>query len=283
MNLVGKILVILILVMSLVFMGMSVAVYATHKNWKDAINNPTTGIKAKLQAEQAKNSELKANFDKLQQQIALEEAAKRDALGKLEGELTRLQTEYRQLATAQAAREQQMATTAQDLESSHKTLASLREQVDKLRDEIHVAQTDRDKQFTEGVKLTDQLNQTKAEVARLNERNVQLAQQISEWRVAADKAGVDLNKVGDLPPTLDGRVAATNASGRVEINLGSDDGLKPGHKLEIFRKTSDGSRYIARVVVTDVEPDRAVAKEVAEPEFHKGIIQKGDHVATRLN
>src|SRR3954465_9893747 len=99
MNLVGKILVILILVMSLVFMGMSVAVYATHKNWKDAINNPTTGLKVKMQTADAQNKELKATNDKLQQQIALEEAAKRDALGKLQAELDRLQTEYRQLAT----------------------------------------------------------------------------------------------------------------------------------------------------------------------------------------
>ena len=35
MNLVGKIFIVLILVMSLVFMSFAVVVYATHHNWKE--------------------------------------------------------------------------------------------------------------------------------------------------------------------------------------------------------------------------------------------------------
>ena len=35
MNWLGKVFVVLILIMSLVFMGLAMAVYATHKNWKD--------------------------------------------------------------------------------------------------------------------------------------------------------------------------------------------------------------------------------------------------------
>ena len=34
MNWLGKVFVVVILIMSLVFMGLSMAVYATHKNWK---------------------------------------------------------------------------------------------------------------------------------------------------------------------------------------------------------------------------------------------------------
>jgi len=37
MNLFGKILIMLNLLMSLVFMGFAVAVYSTHKNWKDVV------------------------------------------------------------------------------------------------------------------------------------------------------------------------------------------------------------------------------------------------------
>ena len=40
MNLLGKIFVVVITVMSVVFMTLALAVYATHKNWKDIVEGP---------------------------------------------------------------------------------------------------------------------------------------------------------------------------------------------------------------------------------------------------
>ena len=42
MNLVGKICLFATLVMSIVFMSFAVAVYATHQNWREAIERPPT-------------------------------------------------------------------------------------------------------------------------------------------------------------------------------------------------------------------------------------------------
>ena len=39
MNLLGKICVVLILIMSLVFMTLAMGVYSTHKNWEQAYND----------------------------------------------------------------------------------------------------------------------------------------------------------------------------------------------------------------------------------------------------
>ena len=39
MNLVGKIFVVLILVMSVLFMAFAMAVYATHRNWREVVVN----------------------------------------------------------------------------------------------------------------------------------------------------------------------------------------------------------------------------------------------------
>ena len=41
MNLVGKILVVLVLIMSICFMAFAVAVYATHKNWQETLTLKT--------------------------------------------------------------------------------------------------------------------------------------------------------------------------------------------------------------------------------------------------
>ena len=51
MNLVGKIFIMLIFVMSLFWMGFAVVVYATHTNWKDLVENPQTGLNQRLQSE----------------------------------------------------------------------------------------------------------------------------------------------------------------------------------------------------------------------------------------
>jgi hypothetical protein len=64
MNLVGKLLVVLILVMSVAFMAFSVAVYSTHKNWMDVITNPNTGYQVKLREQQAINQKLTEQLTK---------------------------------------------------------------------------------------------------------------------------------------------------------------------------------------------------------------------------
>ena len=56
MNLVGKIFIVLIFVMSILFMGFVVAVYATHTNWRDVVMKPETGLQAQLKNQQTERS-----------------------------------------------------------------------------------------------------------------------------------------------------------------------------------------------------------------------------------
>ena len=62
----------------------------------------------------------------------------------------------------------------------------------------------------------------------------------------------------------------------VEITIGSDDGLKPGHTAEIYR----GDRYLGRIEILKTDPDRAVGR--VDNRYQQGPIQEGDRVATRL-
>jgi hypothetical protein len=82
--------------------------------------------------------------------------------------------------------------------------------------------------------------------------------------------------VDGIPPQVRGKVLAINQNNMIEISLGSDDGLRAGHTLEIFR----ASNYLGRVEVLSTSTDRAVGKII--PGFKKGAIQKGDDVATRF-
>src|SRR3569623_53019 len=98
MNLVGKILVVLIFVMSLVFMGFAVSVYSTHKDWVTA----SATLKTQRDAAQTKNTQLQSEFTSIQTKISEIEAARREALAKLETEKEQLIKERDALSTQEA-------------------------------------------------------------------------------------------------------------------------------------------------------------------------------------
>ena len=75
---------------------------------------------------------------------------------------------------------------------------------------------------------------------------------------------------------MQGEVLAVTANNLVEVSIGTDDGLKSGDTLEIFR----GTHYLGRMRLVRLDTDRAVGEII--PKTKKGPIQKGDHVATRL-
>src|SRR5687767_947752 len=90
MNLVGKIFVVLIFVMSLVFMAFSIAVYATHRNWRDAVlGNPAqnkTGLKEELQKAENRFKDMEASRLRLETELANMSSSKARAVAALEEE-----------------------------------------------------------------------------------------------------------------------------------------------------------------------------------------------------
>ena len=93
MNLLGKIFVGLIAVMSLVFMSFAMMVYGTHRNWKAEIeredkNSPDKGgWKQKLIVKQEENKKLEELKESLQTTLSKEVDSKMAQLAKLQSEL----------------------------------------------------------------------------------------------------------------------------------------------------------------------------------------------------
>jgi cell division protein FtsB len=274
MNFVGKVLVFIILGMSLVFMGFAVSVYATHKNWRNEVE---ANLRPKLEKAKAENTELQAQREKLESEKNTEIQAKADALVKLETHRKTLEGENAQLIKERDDISSKEKEAVAALESSSQNLQKLVTEVEGLRTEIRTAQDERDKQFAQVVKLTDEMHASEGELTRLKEREKQLAAQVAQARALLNLAGMDVNTPLDKsPPTLRGKVLAINDEKMIEISLGSDDGLRVNHTLEVFR----GNKYIGRVIVLNTTTDKAVAKIL--PEYTKTPIQKGDDVATRL-
>lgn len=288
MNLVGKILTFVILIMSIVFMSFVMAVYATHTNWRDAVMNTQAtpdkplGYKPQLEQAKAKNAALSDQLDKLKKEIDAEKAAKVQQLGKLETENQELKKQCDRQKDDLAKLDEQLRGAVAAMEATQKNATTLRAEVDGLRDEIRTVQKDREEQFQKVVKLTDELHQSVNELKLVQERNKTLAADYAKAVEVLRRFSLeaDPDKYSGVPPEVKGEVLAVSGTGSLEISVGSDDGLIKGHKLEVYRTAQGTSTYLGRIEVTAVEPDKAVCKIL--PAFQKGQIQVGDHVASKL-
>jgi ribosomal protein S15P/S13E len=289
MTLLGKIFTVLILIMSVLFLGFSIVVYATHTNWRTVVSNTEPGkpgLVQQLERQKEQNRQLKEMQADLTTTIALEQAARRFALAALESklkarsdELMRVQQELAKLIATEG-------TTAGALVTAQNQLANLTTEVNQLRDDIKTAEQDVDAQYALVVQRTDEVNQLRRLKADLEQREAPLLLQLSALKDVADKLGVRMDMlpdgtvrtdVDDIPPKVDGVVVNVGEKDLIEISIGDDDGIKKGHELDVYRDNA----YLGKVIIVKTSPDRAVGEII--PEFKKGIIRKGDRVATKFS
>jgi molecular chaperone GrpE (heat shock protein) len=82
-TLAGKILTALTLVLSIMFAGLAVAVFATHKNWRDE----AASLEKSLGALKASNQRLTEDIDQFKNRLAREQMARKLEIAALETEL----------------------------------------------------------------------------------------------------------------------------------------------------------------------------------------------------
>jgi hypothetical protein len=273
MTLVGKIFTVLILIMSIAFMMIAVTVFATHRSWRDR----AMAHKTRIEELQTTNELLRVEASRADDRLAIEQAARRFALAALQSRqedlAQQLASQYQQLTDKQAENDKISSTLLQNTA----ILDTLGKEVTGLRDEIRLAQTDRDEKMANVIVLTDSVSSLQGSLATLKERDVQQRDQVSRMKLVMDAYELtEYTPVVDIPPRVDGIVTKVGDDTLVEVSIGSDDGLRTGHTLEVFRNNA----YLGRVKVTRLEPDRAVCEII--PAYRKGIIKRGDRVATKL-
>jgi chromosome segregation ATPase len=283
MNLVGKIMVVLILVMSLVFMAFAMMVYATHKNWHEIVNLPAEqatggkqkGLKLQLADEKARAASLQEELDKLKQTLETERQNLRARLAAAETARVDLARQLEQLEGQYDKTKLESDQRLASLKVAQENETALRTEVEGLRDEIRTAQKARDESFAQVVQMTDELQQAKSEWERLRALNDDLVSKVTTLDMVLQDHNINPYSES-TPPRVDGLVVATR-DGMVEVNLGSDDGLRKGHRLEVV----SNNKYLGRIEVIRAEPDQSAA--IVLPEYRRGPIQKGDSVRSRLN
>lgn len=288
MNLVGKIFTVLIFVMSVVLMSLVMTLYATHTNWRMLVENPESnatpehpaGYKYRLQNAEKQKEDLNSLLNEYQRNLERETIEKEQVRAKLE-------TEKEELTRNLAAREQDLAAKTQSerdavaqLKAVTASLNALKDENEKLRNDVKTIQQDRDTQFDQMVKRTEELHAKVNELDQLNRRNKDLISESANAMQLLRMLGYTNNPAYYLetanPPATLNAIVMSASPDLVVISCGADDGLRVGHTLEVTR----GNTYVGSIEVREVTPDRAICK--INKEKQQNSFQVKDRVIPKL-
>ena len=286
MNQLGKIFVVLIFLMSVLFMAMALMVYATHKNWKEEISRTpgetgpgqTVGWKHRYDELVKQNQKLADELSRVQKEAVAVRTASAEALAKL-------QTEHSARLQELTTKEQELTSKSEALAKATATLKTQDEnvnvattQVQKLTQDIKDQIAKADDLFKQSLELRNRLSQADVQLPRLKELNDQLAERLANARLLLAQAGMTLeDPIDRRPPPIEVAVESVNDRGMVEIAAGRDDGIRVGHEVDIVRN----SRLIGKIRITNVTADRAVGATLRD--YSISQIRRGDTATTKLN
>jgi len=284
MNILGKIFVFAVFVMSLVFMSFAIALYSTHTNWKEEILRESNEVRAgkplgwKAQLTEAKKEREAAEgeIEKLTSEVAASEVARDQVVAKIQTALEEKNKELVALREEKVDREKERAEAQEEVTKARDELKELTTKIEGLRTQVKTQQSAVDAQVDRAAKLATELHEQESFLAIANERKAQLEKQVANARLLLKQGGLSVDSLPrDQVPAIDGIVTAV-ADDSVEVSLGGQDGVQMGHFLEVYRN----NQYVGRVKVVSVKADKAMAVVIRE--FSRGSIQRGDRVATKL-
>jgi hypothetical protein len=276
MNWLGKVFVVLILIMSIMFMGLAMAVWATHKNWKAT----TEALKTQLDTANANNEQLKTEHNRRVEELDREKTAAEQQVVKLEAERASLVDRNNQIQTELDGYKQNQRDHIAAVASTQKINEGLATEVTGLRQQIRQEEQARDAAFTRTLEATEELHQVRNDLENATERSRQLTRKVAGMTEVMRAGGIDpATEPGSVVPTVEGvvsQIRRTAGAQLVEVTIGSDDGLKEGNTLEVSR----GSKYLGRLAIIQTSPDKSVGR--VDRKFQQGQIQEGDRVRTRF-
>jgi predicted RNase H-like nuclease (RuvC/YqgF family) len=285
MNFLGKILVVLILVMSLVFMGLSMAVYATHKNWREVIEGPPgkpeQGLTGQLNRAKSDYDQLKSAHNRRVEELTRNNTATEQQMVKLEAERVSLAERLTQTQAQLDGQIQNQRDHIAAVASTQDLNQKLTADVIGLRGQVRNEQQTRDRLFKQALDATEELHQAAGEYQNARERSQQLTKQVADMRHVMLEQ--DLNPdtpPGAVVPAVEGVVSMVkrkNGATDIEVTIGADDGLAKGNILYVSR----GDRYLGRLDVIETSPDKSVGR--VDRRYQQGQIEEGDRVRTRFN
>jgi hypothetical protein len=284
MTVLGRILVIVNALFSLVAFGLILAVHVSSTNWHAQADLNKKALEV-----------AKANADTYKEEAEAARRVENEATVNARTEFERTKTERDKLAEDVKNWQNRYAQLEAKDKTTDVSRESLTSELKRRQDEVAQLQQQlagRDKQMIDLEKqkkeLRDRAVTNEIENRSERERNQQLLAQnevLTKELQRAQASGTGVGGGGDRnppPEDVEGVVTEVDArSGYITISIGSDAGLSKGNTLEVYRLKPD-PRYLGTLRIIDVRSHEAVAQVVGGT-GRRGQIQKGDRVASNIN
>jgi hypothetical protein len=278
MTVLGKILVFINLVFSLVVAALIVTVFMTRTNWRNGYDEVNKELKISEAARQADSSAMKSLVEakeaanaQLEQQIA---ALKNDNLAK-DGQITALNANLAQRDQVARTEEANNVASTKEMQKLQVERDMLAEQKTEAYRRILALEKSIVDHRNEAVSARIQANS-------LNERAQKLMMQVEvltrENGQLKASGAVASSAYKPAPVEVKGQVTGV-ADNLVTVSLGSDHGLSVGTILQAYR-LSPSPQYLGTVTITNIETHRAAGRFT--PAVRNATISKGDTVDTRV-
>jgi len=283
---VGQIFVILVTCFSLLFLGLAISVFSTQTNWRQKYEEAEQKLKELEKERQRLQAQAQSLSDDLEEAIRKHKEERDQFLDQIKSQQDRyadLFKRYEQ-ARADAVKYQEQAERAlAEAEARRQEVmkpdTGLRAQLERVRQQREEAIKKQFEAEQRRIELESRLQVAESQLKQLTQRVSQLRAILESYGMPTEPKEV-MAQILANPPDVQGVVTKVDPEGRyVEISIGSDHGLRNGHRLEVFRLKPE-SRYLGKIVLTEVDPDRSVGRIL--PEFKRGTIREGDRVASRI-
>jgi hypothetical protein len=288
MTFVGKMLVVLQLVLSLLFMAFAGAVATVEKNWKSEFTSTQDVLKVEKDFHQTTQNSYNEYKNSSTTTIADLDTQSKKRLADFNREKNRADNLQQQLNNLKTAHDTQ------------RTVAQLEGDEAKFRRDEAVEQRQVNRALHENLVESVRTNRGLEDIVfdlrlQLGEREVRhlvILDQLKTARVQARRKGGGLGTLpsADIapPPPIDGKVQSSrygigNRILYVEVSIGSDDGIKKGQQLTVYRPGNGKAirtKYLGQIRVIQVFADKAVG--TVQEKAKNGVITKGDNVTSKL-
>jgi hypothetical protein len=283
MTVLGKILVILHFILSLVAAALFVMVYAVHTNWKVAYDGLQKEYTVAVASAKAYNDEAatarSVNEAKVQQkQEELDAKAKellvqKSAVETAQTALTAAQADVKKQALtiqADAAQKKAQAEEVKRLEMANLTQA---DQIKKVLENNNDLRKDKVNADIKASAFAEMNQGLEKRVRELEESVKKLKQSGGVLTAGASAA--------DNPPPEDVQGVVkkdADAGGLVLVSIGTDAGIVKGHTLEVFRLGA-APKYLGKIRIIETHPYESVGQVIGKA---NAPILKDDRVASKL-
>jgi hypothetical protein len=280
MTFVGKILVILIMAFSLVFLGVSTVVFTTATNWKDRSEKQ----KNDLQKINTQLADAKALVAKADDQLKAAVADQKTVLAARDIRIADLEKQVKEATTQETMAKAELETAQQNAKSALAEATARKGEIEVLIATQSKAQTQANEYSAQNIELTDRIRVLQREKATAEQNAKDLRDFNGRAVSLLRKIGVSPEAIrrqdpNAVPPPVEGKVVELNPTGRsMEISIGGDDGLAVGQELYVYR-IQPRAEYIGKVKIVAVYPDKAVADVIGNTVSGKKV-QEGDNVSS---